>query len=878
MRTVKRAVALAALLPCMAMAAPAALASPDLARRAPASAQAQPPVQAQAKTRAQAKAQVAMALTKVDPKSVNEKSRIEIAGLAKNRTGHELPGLRLRLRYGTTPVLSRSQLDQLAASPPNALPNVGPEKQIPGAAAPGVKQSWRFETTVKDLGLRAPTGTPGVYPVGVEVLNSARQVVGGITTFLTFMPKKAAFTPVSVGWVWPLVDGMHRTNDRTFIDDDLAKSVAPGGRLDRLVNAASATDTPVTWGIDPALLDDVRQMASGDYTVRAPGAKKGVQKKKSAAAAAWLTALKNASKKDPYFTLPYADPDVVALVRRKTPRDIGVAFDERNTGVATQVLGRAADAHVAWPPSGAAGPGTVDQLAKNALKGGGAFLMSSSQFQNPAAGALPNATTTLPTHYGDKKALLYDEKLNKIVSEGSRSVSGGLLTEQRFLAETAMIAGEAPNRPRTVVLAPDRHWNPADGVAKNLLKYTKGAKWLREVPLSKIESAQPQGRVFNGYSDDYQQYELGDAHLAQVQEIARQAGSFEAVMTGSTRISYERALLRMESAAWRTSPRHARAARKQLEDELTGDMHLVRIVTTKSKRVLMGGSSGRLPVLVENTLPDQAVKVRLVATSENSAKLRLGALAPEDAVIELAPGERAQRWIPAQAAGNGNFHVSLELQIPGSGGRTYGDGESITVTVTGYGRLALLITGGGLAVLFVGVGVRAIRARRRRKAEAAGDGSTGMGSAGAGEQGTGFPGPGFPGAGIPAAEFPGAPGAGTSGGGQPAGPGISPGSGISAGSAATGPGAEAARPASPGASTPGASASGPAAPGATGAVSAGPTGAAGAASGEAFPEATGPAGPTGTAAAERAESGGISEPAADGPSARRGEHRRRDGD
>ncbi len=87
-----------------------------------------------------------------------------------------------------------------------------------------------------------------------------------------------------------------------------------------------------------------------------------------------------------------------------------------------------------------------------------------------------------------------------------------------------MIAAEAPNRARTVVLAPDRHWDPADGVAKNLLKYTKGAKWLREEPLRKIESVSPQGRVFNGYSDDYQQYELGDAHLAQVQAISGRPG------------------------------------------------------------------------------------------------------------------------------------------------------------------------------------------------------------------------------------------------------------------------------------------------------------------------------------------------------------------
>ncbi|WP_255218855.1 DUF6049 family protein [Actinomadura formosensis] len=760
--------ALAALVPCMA-AVPMMPTSPALARRAPA--------------QVQARAQVAMALTKVGPKTVSEsKPQIEISGLAKNRTGHQLPGVSLRLRYSAQPVTSRTQLDQLATSPPNALPNIGPAKPLPGAASPGATQGWTFKTTVRELRLRAPAGTPGVYPVGVEVLNSAQQVVGGITTFVTYMPNRPNFKPVAVGWVLPLIDQMHRTGDRTFTDDDLTKEMSPGGRLNRLVEAASGTATPVTWALDPALLDDVRQMASGDYTVRAPGAKASVRKQKSAVAASWLSALRDAAKKDPYFTLPYADPDVVALVRRKTPRDIGVAFDQRNTGVVSQVLGRAPDRHVAWPPAGAAGRGTLDQLARSALKDGGAFLMSSSQFQDPAPPAPPNATTTLQTHHGARKTLLYDEKLNRIISGGARTASGALLTEQRFLAETAMIAAETPSLQRTVVIAPDRHWDPADGVAKNLLTYTKDAAWLKEVPLGKIEAAPAQDRVFNEYSDDYLQYEIGDAHLRQVQEISREAASFQAVMTGPIKISYERAVLRMESAAWRTSARRARASRIELENQLSSDMRRVRIVTTKSKRVLMGGRSGRLPVLVENTLRDQSVKVHLVATSESNAKLRLGTLDPEDAVIELRPGERAQRWIPAQAAGNGNFHVFLELRVPGAKGRTYGSREQVTVTVTGYGRLALLITGGGLAVLFVGVGVRAIRARRRRKAEAAGDGSTGMGSAGTGGQDPGFPAPGLPGAGISATEFPGVSGAGPAGAGPGTPPGPAP-AGPSAGSA-----------------------------------------------------------------------------------------------
>ncbi|SNR39903.1 DUF6049 family protein [Actinomadura mexicana] len=820
MNAVGRALALAALLPCLAMAASPAMASPAGVRaRTPAKAPAGAPAAAQAR------AQVALALTKVTPKTLTAKSKIEISGAARNRTGHPLAGLTLRLRYSAQPVTSRSQLDQLASGQQTALPNVAPQQQsLAQATRPGVTQGWSFRTTARQLGLRAPAATPGVYPMRVEVLNSAQQVVGGLTTFLTLMPKQRSFKPVAVGWVLPLIDRMHRANDRTFIDDELTKELSPGGRLHRLVEAAATTGTPVTWAIDPALLDDVQQMASGDYYVRPPGARKGVRKEKSKVAATWLASLKTASKGDPYFVLPYGDPDVTALVRRKATRDIGVAFDARNTGFVAQILGRQPDAHVAWPASGVGGPGTLEQLARYALKDGGSFLMSSSQFENPATGAQPNATTALQTHLGAKKALLYDQTVTQILDQGSRSASGALMSEQRFLAETAMIAAEAPSVQRTVVVAPDRLWDPASGLAKNLLTYTKAASWMNEVPLRSVESARPQARAFHGYSDDYEKFELGDVHLDQTRAIAKRAATFQAVMTGPVKISYERAVLRLESVGWRTSPSRAKRARKELEDELQADMHRVRVVPPKNRRVLMGGSSGKLPVLVENTLSDQSVKVRLVVTSENTAKLKLGELEPDDAVIELGPGERAQRWIPAQAAGNGNFGVRLDLQIPGAGGRTYGDGETITVTTTGYGRLALLITGGGLAVLFVGVGVRAIRARRRRKAEAAGDGSTGMGSAGTGEPGGGLPGPG-----IPSAEYSGAPGTGLPGAGRPP--------GVPAGPAAPGPPAPGTAPAE-------ADAAGPAA---------GPSGA--------RPE----------------DPAAVPGPAADGPAAGRGEHRRRDG-
>nr|WP_241755694.1 DUF6049 family protein [Actinomadura sp. RB99] len=853
----------------------------------PQAAQPGSPGAAQTPDQAHARAQVGLALTKVSPKPLKAGSTLDIRGTAQNRSGHAIAGTTVRLRFGRQPITSRSQLDQYAGMTANQLPFPGQAKQIPQAAAAGGKQDWQFKIPVKALHLVPPGATPGVYPVGVEVLNSAQQVVGGVTTFVTFMPRQTQFKPVAVGWVLPLADQQHRAGDSVFLDDRLAAEVAGTGRLNDLVGAAAANPkTPVTWAIDPALLDDVQEIAQHGYHVLTPGGQTAAKTmKKSDAAGTWLTALRNAAKGGRYFTLPYADPDAVALARNKMTAPLATAFDPRNTRVASDVLGRAPDAHYAWPPYGVAGPDTLDALAKYGLKNGGSFLMSDLQFGDPAAGAPANATSAIQTaHQGTRKTLIYDSGLNDIVSANSRTPGGTVLTEQRFLAETAVIAGEAPNVQRTLVIAPDRTWNPAPGLAGDLLKFTKGAGWLRATGLDKIERAPAQARELRAYNDEYQKYELGAAYLDQVAAIARRAARFRSIMTAPIGVSYERALLRVQSASWRTSPSRARNARIELSNEVDHEMARVRIVTTKNRRANMAGSSGKLPVTVKNTLHGQAVRVRLVATSVTPAKLQLGKLDKGEDVIDLRPGEQVQRWFPAQAAGNGTFNVRLELR-DASSGRVFSS-VVIMVRTTGYGRLSLLITGGGLAVLFVGVGVRAIRARRRRKAEAAGDGSTGVGPAETGEPGNGFPGPGFPGSGFPGS---GVPPAGASAAEPPAGPAAGPSAGPASGASAAGPPsagpAAGASPAgisgaagfpgtAPGASRasglPGADAAG--LPG-TGPAAPVPPAASPAAAPSAAPGAPAPPGASGAA-----EPGGPPGPGADGPAPHRGEHRGRDRD
>ncbi|WP_067831145.1 DUF6049 family protein [Actinomadura kijaniata] len=752
MRRVERAAALAALLPCLLAGL-----TPRTASAAPVAAPASPGAVPEAAPEAvpgtapqRGRQQVGLVLTDVTP-LVKPNSRITVKGSVTNHSGQPMPGLTVRLRYVADAVGSRSQLDQYAAAPPANLAGVAEKsvRRLPQAEAPDGTQNWQSSLDPKVMGLRKF----GVYPIGVEVVNAAQQVVAGITTFITYDPPGQETQRVRIGWVWPLAGRMHRANDQTFVSEQLNRDLAVDGRLPALVNApAKNTKVPVTWAVDPALLDDLETVGTSDYRVKAPLAdeRTAARKPKNPAALTWLNSLKDGVRRNPYFTLPYADPDVVALTRHLLTDQLEPAY--RNTDIAARILGKQPDAQYAWPAAGVAGPGSLNVMAQYGLKNpNGAFVLSERMFapQNITT----NALTTVRTKQGNKPVLTYDEKLNDIVSANVRAPGAAVLAQQRFIAETAMIALEAPSTPnRSLVVAPNRVWNPTPEFARKLLEYSGNAPWLKPASLADLRKTRPQPRAYQNYPDEFERYELGDTYLGEVRAIGRRARGLHAIMKSKTPVSYERALLRMQSASWRGHSTQARKTREELADELARDMDKVRVITSGAA---MGGREGRIPITIVNDFAkDQKVEFLLSVTSENTFKFKVGEPEGGWRSRDLDGGEKETVWVPVQALGNGTHKLRITL-LSADGKRRFGDPVTVAIRTTGYARTALLITGGGLAVLFVGVGVRAIRARRRRKAEAAGDGSTGMGPTATGPLEPGTPGAGSAGfwpsepAGIP---------------------------------------------------------------------------------------------------------------------------------
>ncbi len=684
---------------------------------------------------ARQRSQVGMVIESISPRAVTPASKISLSGYLQNTANQPISGITVRLRYSGRPLASRGELAQQANTGAPALPaQTARPQQLRRPLAPGARQTWRLNTTAKELGFQ----TFGVYPLSVEASDAAGRPLGAQRTFLTFVPKdyKKRLKPTKIAWVWPLVDAPHRTIDNKFNDDKLADAFAQGGRLNGLVAAARTAKTPLTWAVDPALLDDARTMTK-PYTV------KGEQRPQSAAAERWLADVKAAVGGQSYFATPYADIDVTALVRRGRVADVKDAYSAAAMESVRTTFGRA-PAPTAWPPEGVADQNTLNQLSRIGTR---VFLMSSDVLPGaPSLTYTPSAAIALPTSSGTRYAVAGDRPISSIIGSDTHAPGAEVLAEQRFLAETAMITAERPGLQRTLLVAPPRRWNPSERFAERLLSDTAAARWLQPTTLDEVTrlatgtggtggsggadgsggtdgaagtggprpagGGVPAQRTFAGYPAVYHGHELTASYLKSVRATQVRARRFASIFDPPL-AGFDQGVLRLESSAWRgrRAAARARAARTALRAQLGADMRKVYFVLNKGPS--LAGEIGQVPVTIANDMPGHSITVHLKVESEYPAKLQIGKFR---SLVTIPPEKKVTIQIPMKAAANGKTNVQLELLSPGR--KSIEVVRQMQVNATGFGRTALLITTGALVVLFLGVGIRVMRTRRRDDAEA----------------------------------------------------------------------------------------------------------------------------------------------------------------
>jgi hypothetical protein len=645
---------------------------------------------------------------------------VTVSGTVTNGTRQVQAGLNVRLSTSAHHFVTRDAMDAYVSRGAGGdLIAAGDPFFLPARLAPGATASWSASFRAGTQGITSF----GVYGVTAQLQDLAGDVISSEQTLLPLWPGPRAAglaRPLKISWLWPLVDKPHqKVCTSTLTSNDLAGALGQGGRLSALLDAgASHPDTALTWVIDPALLSDVNTMTRRYLVGGQPSCTGGASQPASTAAANWLTALRKVTPDQPTMLTPYANVDMTALVHQGLTRDLATAY-RTGEAVANSVLHGTFGHEVAWPPGGTADLSVLTNLA--AVQHVGTVVLNSREMPAADAGTVfrpDDAVTSLRVAGLPVNVLLADNTLTGVLRAGNTS-SGTLpkntefAVRQRFLAETAMIAAEAPDSERTIVVAPPYDWSPSEALANGLLSETATAPWLSPAPLTSLSSAPDTERTVHRLSPPAGQAspgELSRGYLSKVRGIGARLGVYKSMLykpaTAYTR-SLDEALLATESAAWRgRGAAQGAALAGRLSEYIRSADNKVRIIS--SGQVPMGGSSGLVPVSIQNGL-HQAIRVRVVATVATlplrTSQLTIGHFQDVVTIPANAPGTVR---LPVNSAPQGSTQIKLSLTSADGTALPFTE-TSLTILSTRYGRAILFLIGAAIGVLVLTSLYRAVR-------------------------------------------------------------------------------------------------------------------------------------------------------------------------
>ena len=338
-----------------------------------------------------------------------------------------------------------------------------------------------------------------VLPLLVDVIgttSTGTQNLGDVHTFLPTLATIKAFEPLSIAWLVPLtldpdpaLHGM-ASPARTAA---WTKAIGPGSRLDRLIQGTQ--DANVTWAIDPAILGPPQTPPAVDASATQPPPTPSASQPPTPGSAATpdpvteVTAalaerLRAAAPRHTLWSLPYADPDLAALLPlTSTSRALTALISHPSTVEAAVGPARA---DIAWPVTGPLAAQTRARLRR--------------AFASPGLAAVVTSAATITSHNGSASEasrksssglplLAYDELLSRTVAQTSARATGAI-TIQRFLADSMALLGERPGtRNRSVLVAEPRTFAGDPTVLRSLFAAVAKAPWLTPATTGQLLAA-----------------------------------------------------------------------------------------------------------------------------------------------------------------------------------------------------------------------------------------------------------------------------------------------------------------------------------------------------------------------------------------------------
>jgi len=695
----------AALTAVLALATPAQ-ASP--AHQAPPSA-AGPVVQA---------GRVSVVIDSMSPQAARPGSTVTVTGTVSNGTGQTQAGLDVQLWTSPARFQTRDAMDGYVSHGTGvSLQQAGTPFPLPASLKPGATVRWHASFQVDTVGMTEF----GVYPVTAQLDDTQLDVLDTDQTLLPFWPGQQVAglaRPLDIAWVWPLIDQPHHQVCSALTSSDLAASLGPGGRLSGLLAAGRAhPGAHLTWVIDPALLSDLTAMTKAYQVDSGRGCSNPVPEPASKAAKTWLSGLRGISSVQPTVITPYANVDVSALVHSGLTADITSAYS-MGYAEADNVLQGPFGPSIAVPAGGTADLSVLTNLAT--AQHIGAVVLDSNEMPpaNPDAFE-DDAVTSVRTGSGlMMTVLLADHVLTGVLAAGDTSSgvvppSTQFAVSQRFLAETAMIAAEAPDSDRSIVVSPPEDWSPSAALASELLTETAGTPWLTSTALGSLAGAADSERTLArqrppGSKDS--PGELSGRYLSTVRGAGAALGVYRDLLYQASSPyvqGLEQALTATESSAWRGGgAAEGQILAGKLSSFIRGEERRITIIA--AQQVPMGGSSGLVPVSILNG-SRHAIQVRLKASvvdvPDRTSQLTVGHF---QNLVKILPGQAPTIRLPVSSAPIGPTAIQLSLTTA-NGKPLPVHPASLTVQSTRYGRAILFLIGAAIGVLVLTSAYRGVR-------------------------------------------------------------------------------------------------------------------------------------------------------------------------
>ena len=659
---------------------------------------------------------MSVVIDSMSPQTARPGAAVTVTGTVSNGTSQTRAGLEVQLWSSPARFQTRDAMDGYVSQGTGAsLQQAGNPFFLPASLTPGATAQWHASFQVNAVGMTQF----GVYPVTAQLSDSPGDVLGLDQTLLPFWPGRQAAglaRPLDIAWAWPLIDQPHHQVCSALSNNDLAASLGPGGRLSALLAAGRAyPGAHLTWVIDPALLSDVATMTKTYQVASGPGCSPAPPEPASKAAKTWLSTLRTITSSQPTVITPYANVDVSALVHSGLTADITSAYSMGYT-VADDVLHGRFGPSIALPAGGTADLSVLTNLAT--AQHIGTVVLDSSEMPptNPAVFE-DDAVTSVRTGDGlTMTALLADHVLTGVLAAGDTS-TGALppgtqfAVGQRFLAETAMIAAEAPDSDRSIVVAPPQDWSPSAALASQLLNETTSTPWLAPTTLGSLAGTTDSERgIGRQQPPEDSPGELSGSYLSAVAVVGTELAAYTDLLDQAS-TSYvdglEQALTATESSAWRgPGATQGLTLAYKLSSFMSGEEGRITIIA--AQQVPMGGSSGLVPVSIENG-SRHAVQVRLKATVVDvpgrTSQLTIGNF---QHLVKIQPQQVALVRLPVSSAPIGPTAIRLSLTTA-HGKPLPLTPASLTVQSTRYGRAILFLIGAAIGVLVLTSVFRGVR-------------------------------------------------------------------------------------------------------------------------------------------------------------------------